>query len=453
MATVRTTRLAIHKSSFTVLAPPGDEPIEDYIERVLVSKLHNTPSDWGVMVSEHLLSLQVSDLVKPIPKGNQISIGVDAEYEAKGYRIGDVLFAVKLLKDPLAMSAPISSMRTVDIVGLPFSISVECPFEVATLNIMIVGVERRSSITYMAKPAFYPHYSFILASKMPLAVTETQFYSKDSVVPSQLSKLELQLLDPLADRTPTTRNRYLIADVRRALGIGPDKTVVRADMNPMYTGKVKATPANPLHGADVYLELIEVKNVEKKMEELRRNDIKYFDFIYTACIPLGFRMAVMVLWKVAPENHSSPIIAQAKPFAFAVDTYIYIKEMEAASLRRVYGKALEAGSKPSPQLQMLKEHLRVGEKIRTESSPEILEKAEKQQQQQGTKKSMMEVAGATATSSEMEGDDWAVKFLRESRARFRANAASRRGRGRGRGRSKQHAGSSNIIINIMHDNE
>jgi hypothetical protein len=398
-----------------------DMSIRDQCERVLVSRLRGTPSEWGVMVEDHLLDLRVSEYVTPVSYGTKVltAVPVKASFEVVGYILGDVLFGVSLA-EKLADDPIINQFRRVDILGLPFQIDVKTRSEVQAMNIQIIDSRIEGTLQYIAVPAFYALYTPFCAHLASTTLQTTSLYAETPVVEAKSAptQIEWQLIDPLHGMPVDSRRKRIVGEIRRVLGITPTQMATMVSKQPRATaptvskGKERSNEEEPKEGgaekapqqqqegvlvinslapfdgkatvtqtvADssrtIVIEFIEVEDVKKKMKVFEDAKCSKYTFVYVpAFLPLGTIVAA-VSWYPEIQRLSAPNSSQVEQFAREVNLLVKFRKLEMASNKGIYGAKVLAGSGGnSAEAQLLREHLEAGVKLRNGLGIETIQPA------------------------------------------------------------------------------
>jgi len=341
-------------------------PLEDQCAKYFIDKLYNVPSDWGILHRRELKSLSIEDTVYPKSYGPNVFITarVSVSYETLGFRVGDVLFRVKL-QEPENDTAPISKYIKVKMVGLPFNIYVETTTKAELMNIIIHRVRKHGKIIYIAKPAFYPHYlgGHLVASIADETLRSEQFYSEPTKWPFYKSYgIEPLLLHPLARETKQVQMQYIVRDIRKALTITETAIGFKGQhCNLLVNGKAlpKYRLTKPNERYHVIIDFLSLSDLEHAREIIEKADVPSYDFVYVMSFPLFQEVIAVVLWKDPRLGKANPTLQQLKVFSRAVIEYINMKKTEADSYKYMYSKETmrDPFKSKEPDAALVRQHL------------------------------------------------------------------------------------------------
>ena len=326
-------------------------PVAQQCRALLLSQIRDTPSEWGIMIDDDLTSISVSDTSGILYYGNKnhITPQVVATYNTVHLKIGDVLFGIGMA-EPVDSSAPVSTYRKVNIVKMPFVLTVNTLLQAKQMNLIVVDTKSEYLLTYILKPAFYPHYSPIVAS-MCVHREMDEFYPGGTLPASPRTLIENRLLDPLIKVMPIVeldRMKRIVADIKRMLSIGPVSIKV-GGVDLVWGRKSKLDPSSIDGSKDIVIEFI--TDVIEKDKSMKKR--KYYDYVRPPSMPLiedgshhFIAVYACVTWPSEPERHTDPTSEDVVSFKNAVANYLHMKEMEALSLREIFSKdTLQASSK------------------------------------------------------------------------------------------------------------
>lgn len=369
---------------------PLDQPIEKKCEDLILALLKDAPSGWGVIKSNKLNSIKVGDSVTLETFGPSVFIKIDAlaEYEIVGYREGDVLFNVDI-GNQLEGMGKFSQFLDVNVLGIPFSIELESQYSPRSTNITIESYKLNITMTYIARPAFYPQFSPIVAGFCGPETkirpkSEEPFYSRSAVVPKNRTLTERLLSDPYADvKDITKRIPFPIRETRLILGLTPLKggeKDMAIGIRELFEGKSKELPTPKLTGRETIYEGLPLDMVMDRWKVLNAaaNDgkIKSFDFVRPPTLPLVESKGKFVRSVLCAYTNRSFVPDRPNPGEFqiiefidAVDEYISMKEQEAESFRKIYSSDLlsdpsgKTKASESEEAKVLKAHLQSRESL------------------------------------------------------------------------------------------
>jgi hypothetical protein len=320
-------------------------PDDEQCKKIIIDMVKDAPSEWGIMVSDTLLSFSKDDLVSTESHGNElfITFHIKASYETLGYRPGDVLFGVNISpKQDLDKMALRVQYKEVNILGLPFQICVKTSLALEKVNIIIDASESEGGLTYFALPAYYPHYTPLVATLASPKVEEEPFYRGPEVdekwISKYLTKENLAFLDPLAWMTTQERRARIVADIKRMLSTGPGyKAVSISNIDlalsptlPSATTQYKIPPKD----VQVFIEFFPLKSLADRGRALSKEGRPY-TFIYVPSIVLPVPVVASVVWFSPTSVRTGPTADELTVFEGAVNQYIKMKLMEAESLPTV----------------------------------------------------------------------------------------------------------------------
>ncbi|MFA5091243.1 MAG: hypothetical protein WC483_01205 [Candidatus Paceibacterota bacterium] len=343
-----------------LLADSASADIRKECEKALVQRLRGTPSQWGVMVDDHLKSLRLSPYASIVGYGTEIylSVPVKASFEVVGYLRGDVLFNVSLA-EKAADDSTISQFKRANIVGLPFQIEVKTKHDVAQMNIQIDDPRIEGSLQYIAVPAFYPHYAPLVAHLASERSQSLSLYAEtEEPTLKSVSAEEMELIDPLSRWTPEKRRSRILDEIRRMLGLTPEfvgqgKKVGVVNLDAPFGGKSTHSSVVADATKPVVIEFIDVGEVERKYAVLDGHAT--FTFIRVPSLhPLSSIVAAVSWFAPLPRISQPPSRQQCMQFVSDVQALIKFHKLEVVANRSVYG---------SKETALRVEHLAAGKRL------------------------------------------------------------------------------------------
>ena len=355
-----------------VLPIDSDMPIKERCEQALVKRLHRVPSEWGIMINDHLESISLGEYSRVLSFGTKIyvSVPLTASYMVVGYIPGDVLLDVSIA-DRMSEDTAIRAFRSVDILGLPFQISVKTTLDARSMNIQIVEVRVEGSLQYIAKPAYYAHYAPILAGLCQEDASRLYGEVPEPDLPSNISQLEYRLIDPLHGDKPNERIDRVVKDVKRVAAI-EDTTSMNAAMNAstsMSVAKSTAAPMSTISPQAIF------GDGPRAPKTLSKNCIEFISIEDVAALHKSAGTASHTFVRVPSMPPFSTVVAVVSPTAITptdaqvssfiedVRHYIKFKKFELLAHRSIYGVKHLKTRTATPESAMLEEHLRAGELI------------------------------------------------------------------------------------------
>jgi hypothetical protein len=369
---VRTQRLSLTQS-INVPHYHREGRLVDECRRIMLERLHNIPSTWGVMIEEDLASMDISESIRPNFNGPDFYFEIDlrVEYNVVGYQVQDVVFGARL-KPSLSTSAGLGTRRPVEILGLPFSIEVKCPagIPIEAANIIITRSDIRTVLFYIADIATYPHYTDLRASACPehlsptddpnrtLLNSDIHWYSRaleahttdkggnrDAWV---TTRFERYLLDPYAE-SPKERLAAIRYAVAMCLGVNP-KILQLMDISPLAERLglgVKPSSQAPRPG-----------RMQISFVPLPNEPEEGMDYIFAAPLPLPIHYKPTPATPAAHASHISqeglpPLVCRYKStntptpqsyntFKTTIEEYLAMKRLETLSFAELFSKEMLA---------------------------------------------------------------------------------------------------------------
>lgn len=338
-----------------------DEPMKEQIRRIFVQRLRGVPSEWGMMVDENLISMEIGKFVSLESYGPQIyfRIPVKIAYNAVGFKVGDVVMNVAIAESVFQHSST-DSFRRASILGLPFQINVATTVQAPVMNIIITKARYARMLQYIAEPAFYPNYAPMAAHYAAKPIPS--LYANTPKVERNSSD-DMALLDPLIEMDRTARGKRICLEICYFVGFirsGQKWPLPKVVNIGNLFGENLPFKADPIDGKAV-IHFIHADDMERAHESYKSHR---FTFVRVPSFPTFSPHVAAFITDYPLLQVSAPTIEQIGHFREMIAAHIDLYTRLAVTNREVYA---------SKELRAV--HLAAGEVIRKSISQEEIKVA------------------------------------------------------------------------------